>query len=129
MFYFEIDSDGLIGLQVGSGTLEFETTDGKIISDLLTLTYLDAETEPPAMEAIDLLSWLPLLVEPLSLNGLTSHASPRAATHTRHARTNKELVSDTNQRHDSYKYTSSEGNFLRIGFEFQYESKSRLLHP
>jgi signal transduction histidine kinase len=30
----------------------------------LTLTYLDAETEPPAIEAIDLLSWLPLLVEP-----------------------------------------------------------------
>ncbi len=33
------------------------------------------------------------LVEPLSLNGFSPHASPRAATHTRHARTNKELVS------------------------------------
>lgn len=39
------------------------------------------------------------LVEPLSLNGLTSHASPRAATHTRHARTNKELVSYAKRRH------------------------------
>lgn len=39
------------------------------------------------------------LVEPLSLNGLTSHASPRAATHTRHAHTNKELVSIAKRRH------------------------------
>ncbi len=29
---------------------------------------------------------------------------------------------------DSYKYTSSEENFLRIDFESQYESKSTLLH-
>jgi YesN/AraC family two-component response regulator len=33
------------------------------------------------------------LVKPLSLNGLFPDASPRAATHTRHARTDKELVS------------------------------------
>ena len=39
------------------------------------------------------------LVEPLSLNGFSPHASPRAATHTRHARTNKELVSLAKRRH------------------------------
>jgi len=32
----------------------------KLVNDLLTLTYLDAESEPPAIETIDLLSWLPL---------------------------------------------------------------------
>jgi signal transduction histidine kinase len=36
----------------------------KLVNDLLSLTYLDAGTEPPAIEEVDLISWLPLLVEP-----------------------------------------------------------------
>ncbi|BAZ48639.1 multi-sensor signal transduction histidine kinase [Nostoc sp. NIES-4103] len=38
--------------------------ESKLINDLLTLTYLETEPEPPTLIAIDLQTWLPPIVEP-----------------------------------------------------------------
>jgi PAS domain S-box-containing protein len=59
----EIDEQDSIGQLLQILNIECQRQ-SKLVNDLLTLTYLDAETEPPAIEEVDLISWLPLLVEP-----------------------------------------------------------------
>jgi signal transduction histidine kinase len=59
----KIDPEDSIGQLLQILNIECQRQ-SKLVNDLLTLTYLDAESEPPAIETIDLLSWLPLLVEP-----------------------------------------------------------------